>query len=237
MHNVETVFDIGASLAAAREAQGLGLGDVERLTCLRQRYLVALEDNDFDALPGRAYARAFLRTYSDALGLDADRFVDEFDETMPAPVEDDLVIELPRVERPLRVRLLAAVTLGAAGIVAVLAWAAFSPGSSAPQPPPAKAAAPPSHPRHHVLAAHHVTTPKRRQPLLIHAVDGSCWLLVRKGGATGPVLYEGTIAPGQSVHFAARVWVRLGAPWNVTVRRGSQTFPAPSGNEPQDLVA
>ena len=73
------MFDIGASLAAARESRGLSLVDAERLTCVRGKYLAALEQNDYDALPGRTYARAFLRTYASALGLDADKFVAAFE--------------------------------------------------------------------------------------------------------------------------------------------------------------
>lgn len=72
-HNERSVFEIGASLAAAR-ARGLGLADAERLTCIRTRHLAALESDSFDSIPGRAYARGFLRTYEGALGLDADLF-------------------------------------------------------------------------------------------------------------------------------------------------------------------
>ena len=57
------MFEIGASLAAARRARGLGMRDAERLTCMRSKYLTALEEGRFDELPGRTYARAFLRTY------------------------------------------------------------------------------------------------------------------------------------------------------------------------------
>jgi hypothetical protein len=232
------VFDIGASLTAAREAQGLRLADAERLTCLRGKHLVALENSDFDALPGRVYARAFLRTYADSLDLDADLFVDEFDVQVPAPDEEDFVVVLPHVRRSFP-GWLAAVALVAVGLVGVLVWTAFSPsGTKVPSTPPAAAAKPASPPpQHHVLAAHHTSAPVRPQPLVIRAVDGTCWVLVRKGGATGPVLYEGLVQPGHTLRFSQRVWVRLGAPWNVTVKRGSHVFPSTSQTEPQNLVA
>ncbi len=85
------MFEIGASLTAARESQGLVLADAERLTRLRERYLRALEEDRFDVLPGRTYARAFLRSYADCLSLDADRFVAEFDQRFPEPVDETLV--------------------------------------------------------------------------------------------------------------------------------------------------
>ena len=68
---------LGSSLASARLALGLELRDVERDTRIRARYLAALEEEEFDALPGEAYAAGFLRTYAGYLGLDADAYVDE----------------------------------------------------------------------------------------------------------------------------------------------------------------
>jgi cytoskeleton protein RodZ len=68
---------LGTSLAAARLALGLELRDAERDTRIRARYLAALEEEDFDALPGEAYAAGFLRTYSAYLGLDGDEYVGE----------------------------------------------------------------------------------------------------------------------------------------------------------------
>jgi len=56
--------------------QQLELSEVERATRIRAKYLKALEDEGFDVLPAAAYAKGFLRTYADFLGLDAQRFVD-----------------------------------------------------------------------------------------------------------------------------------------------------------------
>jgi cytoskeletal protein RodZ len=75
--NVLPRVALGSSLASARLARGLDLGDVERETCIRVRYLSALEEEDFDALPGDGYAAHFLRTYAGFLGLDADVYVEE----------------------------------------------------------------------------------------------------------------------------------------------------------------
>ena len=94
------MFEIGGSLAAAREGQGLTPADAEQLTCLRGKYLSALEGDRFEELPGRVYARAFLRTYADALGLDADRFVREFEERFPESEDEEesrAVVIAPRL--------------------------------------------------------------------------------------------------------------------------------------------
>src|SRR5437868_5327967 len=118
------VLDIGDSLAAARRAQRLELADVEALTCIRQRNLAALEAERFELLPGRAYARAFLRSYAHALGLDADRFVAEFEQRYPEADEAEVPIALPR--RRHRRRLPLRVLVPVSGVIAVGAFVAWS---------------------------------------------------------------------------------------------------------------
>lgn len=238
MQNAGSLFELGASLTAARESQRLSLADAEKLTCLRARYLEALEADRFDDLPGHVYARAFLRSYADALGLDAEKFVSEFTARYPEPVEDVVVVVLPRRRRrfPLRLVLVAA---GLVGVVAAVAWSGSSPPRRLAPLTTAALKPVPKHP--HVLAVTHTRVkpkPKPKpQPLVIHAVGGDCWLLVRRGGESGPVLYEGLLQPGRTLRFRARVWVRLGAPWNVTVHRGAHTFGGLSRTRAQNLVA
>ena len=72
------MFEIGYSLRAARERQGIGLPEAELATKIRAKYIRALEEEDFDALPADTYARGFLRTYADYLGLDGEIYVDEY---------------------------------------------------------------------------------------------------------------------------------------------------------------
>lgn len=69
---------IGDKLREARARQGTDLADVEAKTKIRSRYLRALEDEQFHLLPGHAYARSFLRTYADLLGLDSQELVQEY---------------------------------------------------------------------------------------------------------------------------------------------------------------
>jgi hypothetical protein len=69
---------IGSVLRDARERAGLELRDLEATTKIRLRYLAALEDEHWDDLPSPAYAKGFLRTYAQLLGLDGEALVDEF---------------------------------------------------------------------------------------------------------------------------------------------------------------
>ncbi|MQA74369.1 MAG: helix-turn-helix domain-containing protein [Solirubrobacterales bacterium] len=69
---------IGEVLREAREREGLDLREVEQRTKIRLKYLRALEAEDWVELPSSAYAKGFLRTYAQLVGLDAEALVDEF---------------------------------------------------------------------------------------------------------------------------------------------------------------
>jgi hypothetical protein len=60
---------IGLSLRAARERRQLTLADAANQLCIRADYLQALENEQFDRLPGTAYARGWLRVYAEFLDL------------------------------------------------------------------------------------------------------------------------------------------------------------------------
>jgi hypothetical protein len=98
---------IGPTLRQARNRRKLELSEIEAATKIRVRYLRAMENEEWDVLPGAAYVLSFLRTYASFLGLDGDRLVDEYRRGAAA----DLVAErAPRVEsvavsRPSRRRL------------------------------------------------------------------------------------------------------------------------------------
>jgi cytoskeletal protein RodZ len=76
---------IGAALREERERQGLQLDALEERTKIRTRYLRALENEDWDILPGPTYVRGFLRTYAEALGLDAEALVDDYRQEFEIP--------------------------------------------------------------------------------------------------------------------------------------------------------
>lgn len=69
---------IGDTLRASRRQQQLTLAQAAAEIRVREPYLAALEDEKFSALGGDVYVRAFLRGYSEYLGLDADQMVDTY---------------------------------------------------------------------------------------------------------------------------------------------------------------
>ena len=64
---------VGSLLEAKRREKGLSLKDVEQATKIRTRYLEGLEREDYSVLPDPIYARGFLKTYANFLGLDGEQ--------------------------------------------------------------------------------------------------------------------------------------------------------------------
>jgi len=204
-----------AASGEARERQELELSQIERDTRIRTRYLQALEDERFDRLPAPAYAKGFLRTYADYLGLDAQRFVDEYN-THFAPAEEPPAAAPVRIRRPGRLRHRRLVVVPVAVVVGLVAWG-FSRSNghhrAAFSPPPPHTRASTSTPSPAPPAA----TPKpRRARIALVATRGPCWLSVRLGSEDGRLLYEQTLEQGQTARFfGRRLWIRVGAPWNL----------------------
>jgi cytoskeletal protein RodZ len=64
--------EIGRILEEQRKERGLSLEEVEQATKIRKRYLTGLEREDYTILPDAVYARGFLKTYANYLGLDGE---------------------------------------------------------------------------------------------------------------------------------------------------------------------
>src|SRR6478609_6125430 len=92
--------EIGASLREARTRAKLDIVDVEAATKIRAKYLRALENEEWGLLPGPAYVRSFLRTYAEALDLDAKLLLEEYKLRHERPSDHDLMpIGAPRRRR------------------------------------------------------------------------------------------------------------------------------------------
>ncbi|WP_110933055.1 RodZ domain-containing protein [Paenibacillus bouchesdurhonensis] len=77
--------DLGQQLKEARLARGLSLDDVQDMTKIRKRYLEAIEAGDYKVLPGSFYVRAFIKTYAETVGVNADELLSEHRQDVPAP--------------------------------------------------------------------------------------------------------------------------------------------------------
>lgn len=205
---------LGSELREARLQRGLTLEQVAYETRIRTRYLEALEDERFEDLPGEAYAKGFLRTYADFLGLDGAQMLVRYRTRFPRREPPVAPRRQPPYE-PKRVLTAAAaaaalVLLGVAGLVAwqldrgdgagERAGAPAGPRTTAttrPKPTPAPAA----------------QLPRRASLLALSAVS-PCWLEVRLGGPRGRLLWVGTLQPGRRLRLGLgrRIWFRAGNP-------------------------
>lgn len=70
--------EIGETLRERRMAMKIDVHEVEEETKIRAKYLRALENEEYNLLPGNAYVKSFLRTYADYLGLDSRALVDAY---------------------------------------------------------------------------------------------------------------------------------------------------------------
>jgi cytoskeleton protein RodZ len=81
--------EIGARLREARMHLKIDINDVESRTKIRAKYLRAMENEEWDLLPGEVYIRSFLRTYADFLGLDSRELLDEFRRRYESPSDHE----------------------------------------------------------------------------------------------------------------------------------------------------
>ncbi|MBP3951971.1 helix-turn-helix domain-containing protein [Bacillus sp. YZJH907-2] len=90
--------ELGQHLKEAREQKDISLDDLQQTTKIQKRYLIAIEEGRFDSLPGLFYARAFIKTYAEAIGLDPEPLFDQFRGELPNPQRES--VQLPsRTER------------------------------------------------------------------------------------------------------------------------------------------
>ena len=70
--------EIGATLREARMRGRIDVSEIEAKTKIRAKYLRALENEEWDLLPGPTFVKSFLRTYATALGLDGKALLEEY---------------------------------------------------------------------------------------------------------------------------------------------------------------
>jgi cytoskeleton protein RodZ len=235
------MFEIGSTLRQARDRRHLGLDQAEAETKVRARYLRALEDEDFDLLPGPTYVKGFLRTYAEYLGLDGQLFVDEYnsrhldvyshDETL-FPRRRSLPARQRRSRREQNVVLVVLAAIVAVSVLVIVA-ATYRPPSEEPPPfvdePPAisteiigNPAISAAQEQKDALTAGDTTTTGATGPsvrLQVVAV-APCWVTIRTGrGSGGDELLSAQLEPESASAGRTKV---LRSPTGFTVELGAK---------------
>ena len=225
------MFDLGSSLRDARERKRLTFADLEQVTKVRAKYLRALEEDDFATLPGATYVKGFLRAYAEALGLDGQLYVDEYNSRFVTGDEETFIrprrMAPPRevrwVERHAVVLVLAAIAV--ITVVVIGAWR-FAPGGGSSQAP--SGAAP-------------VRTPAAGRASLARLVlraHGTTWIEVHNASPAGRLLFQGTLQQGETQRFsAAKIWLNVGTPAKLTATVNGRAVTLPGKSAPKVMVA
>lgn len=231
------MFEIGNTLREARMRRDLDIRECEAATKIRSKYLRAMEEEQFDLMPSSAYVRGFLRTYADFLDLDGRLMLDEYESRYGdagARPEEGRRAQPPRAERrtggiapaqpgrpPRRGRRrrseaqLLWLAIGGVTGVAVLVWMGVGgsePSSDVPIPPPVATTTT----QQATSGAASTTAPEAAAPsrvaIGLTAVGSGSWVQVRGRNSSGPVVFEGTMAPGQSETWRVgrSIWLRVG---------------------------
>lgn len=75
----------------------IDITEVEQATKIRAKYLRALENEEWNLLPGSTFVKSFLREYADHLGLDARALVEEYKLRFERPSEQELAPISPQL--------------------------------------------------------------------------------------------------------------------------------------------
>ena len=223
------MFDIGSSLREARLRQELDFAALEERTKIRPKYLRALEDEQFDILPAPTYVKGFLRSYAEALGLDGQPFVDEYNSRF-AVGDDEIVVRARRMpvqqrrDLPVRESRIAVLALAAIAVLTALVIAAWQFGSPKQETVPRFVT---KEQQTRTAAARNA----RQVNLVVQALAGDSWMEVRRGSVSGRLLYSGTLDRGQRQAFTGRgLQLALEKPGNVLVRVNGRRVELPAGS-------
>ena len=212
----------------------IDITEVETRTKIRAKYLRALENEEWDLLPGEIYVKSFLRTYGDYLGLDTRQLIDDFKRRYERPSDHELRPITPprsreRERRPRGPRLppWVLVTIVLVLVVAALALVGSNANNNGKlaQTTTTHPRHPPKHPSHRRITIP-VAKPKTVKLQLIPT--GQVYVCVVDG--TGKKLIPGLIYNVGNVipiETSAKLLLTLGNN-SVTMKVNGKTVPVPA---------
>jgi cytoskeleton protein RodZ len=184
----------------------IDITEVETRTKIRAKYLRAIENEEWDLLPGPVYVKSFLRTYGDYLGLDSRMLIDEYKRRYERPSDHELrpIATLSRErERASRGPLLPPWVIVAAVLVVVVVVLYVLGNSSGSKSPTTPAAQKPPPVEHHHHPRHHSQTTTPAAPstvkLQLSPTGPGAIYVCLEDGNKHPLIRGATFTAGQTI--------------------------------------
>jgi cytoskeleton protein RodZ len=211
--------NFGERLKRERELREVSLEELTKGTRISARYLEALENEEWDRLPGGAFSRGFVRSIAKYLGLNEENFLAEYDlargeQSVPVPKPYENKIPRPPIWVPLAFVLGALLILSGLVAAGVYGWRIYAAHRAAKRSSSATSVIAPAAPNGSASGVDVATEPvSARDPrnnsdgddanvLLDLAVSTSAAARVRILG-DGAVLLDAQLPAGETRHYSA----------------------------------
>src|ERR1041385_7154113 len=83
--------NFGATLKKARESKGISLEQIAKTTRISTRLLTAIENEEFHLLPGGIFNKGFIRSFAEAVGVDPEQAVADYERLASVSEPQDAV--------------------------------------------------------------------------------------------------------------------------------------------------
>lgn len=214
---------LGQKLSEQRRKLKKSLKEVETDLRIRVKYLEALENDDFKQIPGEAYIKAILRSYSAYLGLDFEKLLNEY-LSLFSQGEEELSSANESILKRKAIRVL--VLIMAVAIIFLAIWLAIPEKKPTPEFPASpikeKANSSDAYTTPSVPLNESTTPPSKEREFrpfkleILVSGKGRCWVEIK---ANDSVFLARTLSTGEKVEFTVTETARLllGNPSVVTV--------------------
>ena len=241
-------MEIGQMLRQAREEKCLTLEQIEEKTKIRRKYIEALENENYEVLPGAVYVKAFIKTYARYLDLNGDLLVEGLAKELVDTESDlddvegvkndtqELISQEKLAKRKTvgkvfssivissKVRRYLTVVAGALIIITLL-WGISNRASNSflAQKPSSIEQVKPENKEKEINNKEEQKTEMQKLALKLDVTSDKSWMRVKVDGI---IAFEGTLEQGQSKDFTAQdnMSVRLGNSGAVQVYVNGKNF-------------
>lgn len=246
--------EIGKILKETRESKNITLKEAENTTKIRHYYLQALEEEDFEKLPGKVYAIGFLKTYAKFLDIEYETLVDELKKKF-SPSEEHTILPKKESERsldkssPLNLKRYISAVLAVAILVSIYFLYQGSADDKTNLPESLDediVKVKEDNFQDNNTISQQQNSDRRSESkdnfvpeyeganLKLVIIDSKCWIRVH---TDGKLIYEGTLVKGQEKDFKAEkeIVVRFGYPEAVKAIFNGEVFTYEGIKHPKDV--